>query len=204
MPIRSLKSFLRAYQEVKYDWKPLDEVIFRACREMRSHRSQPKIFAKIALINRTYRANLGRGSGVQWVEWKVANEYIKERTDSILAPLSKVKVFSRTSLPVVLEAHERFVQITHKVTNRVENSFCSKYLSFHFPDVVPIFDNKAYDTSRRLVRNQLKKGLGANRWNFHYIRHCGALLILIDYLRDHGYRNPKLKRIDNVLYEKAY
>lgn len=199
MKIRNLKGFLAAYEKTEYWWEPLDRPIQWACRTMAGHTNQEEVFGKIALVNRTYRTNLHLGAS--GAEWKLAGVYVDKRVDNILAPLARIKEFSRDSLPPVVEAHERLVRLSYAVTKRVQNSFCAKYLSFHFPHAVPIFDNKAYNTSWRLVGRQLPNNPYPENWNSDYIYHCQAILLLMDYLRQQGYKDPNLKLIDNVLYK---
>src|SRR5437016_1628556 len=69
--IKDLRSFLKEYQNHEqgikakdwhyYWWIPLDRPILTACKEHPDHSDYSEIFAKIALVNRMYRSQLGRG-----------------------------------------------------------------------------------------------------------------------------------------------
>ena len=199
MPVNTIDDFKSTYREVTYWWEPLDRPILRACREMPDHTAVEDVFAKIALVNRTYRANLQMGT--KRAEWKAAERFVQSGVDNRIAALRTAAPFSSTTLSLVLEAHENLVDILKPLTGRVENSFVAKYLSFHFPSVVPIFDRNAYATSWRLVGARIAGIPHPNWYNTKYQYHCAALLILINELVQDGVQAPSLKLIDNVLYD---
>ena len=89
-----------------------------------------------------------------------------------------------------------------KVANRVENSFISKYLHFHFPESVPIFDSYAYDVSWQLAAapTSEQRACYDKRVNWKYAYHCGALLEIMSTLQKYGVKLPSLKLIDVLLY----
>jgi hypothetical protein len=201
MAVRNTKDFIKAYRMAQYWWEPLDRPILTACRKMPNHVSNEEVFAKIALVNRVYRANLHLGTTD--AEWKLATLLVKINFDNTIAQLRNLKSYSNKSKALVIATHEDFVKITYKVTKRVENSFCAKYLSSHFPAVVPIFDGKSYATSWKLKGRYLGKDLYHNNWNSDYGYHCEAILLLISDLRQERISNPSLKLIDKILYESG-
>jgi len=169
------------------------------CADSPRHTSVKDVFAKVALINRGYRANLELGA--RDAEWKVAERFVKGRVDEIMAPLHKLSVFSAASLPVILDVHEQLARLASKVTARVENSFVSKYLHFHFVDLVPIFDRYAYERSWKLA--PLPKAdwpLYSRRKNYDYACHCASVLTVMNKLEEGGVKSPKLAIIDVLLY----
>lgn len=156
------------------------------------------MFAKIALVNRLYSTNL------QWaganIERRLAEHLVKARVDDGLVPLRQIEKLDRSSIAPVVGVHEWLVEAVKKVTRRVENSFCAKYLSFHFPKCVPIFDGYAYENSWRVVKSQLPRGLYPDNWNRDFAYHAEAVLRLTDVLVGAGITDYSLKRIDYVLY----
>jgi hypothetical protein len=201
MAVRNTKGFINAYTKAEYWWEPLDRPILTACRMMPNHVANEEVFAKIALVNRVYRANLHLGTTN--AEWKLAELLVRMKFDNTIAQLRKLKSFSNKTKASVIAAHEDFVKIAYKVTKRVENSFCAKYLSSHFPAVLPIFDSKSYATSWKLKGGSLGKDLYDNNRNCDYGYHCEAILLLITDLRREGISNPNLKLIDSILYESG-
>jgi hypothetical protein len=133
-------------------------------------------------------------------EEKLASAMVDEGFDSIVSPLSGLSRFTSQTLTTVVGVHEKFVQLARAVTGRTENSFCAKYLSFHHPQAVPIFDHNAYNSSWRLMQDRLPKGLYKDNWNIDYGYHCEAILHLTKALEDAGIRDYDLKQIDYVLY----
>ncbi len=190
--------FVAGYALADLWWEALDRPILRACRERPEHSDPHEVFGKVALVNRAYRANLQMG--VKDAEWQLAERLVRDNVDGLISPLNSVTTFTRDTLGTVLDVHEGLVRLTYKVANRVENSFCAKYLSFHFPGVVPLFDRYAYACSWRLMTEGLPRGLYANRWNVDYGYHCEAVLALVEVLHKQGIREPVLKLVDSVLY----
>jgi hypothetical protein len=196
----NVAEFVERYRDTETDywWEALDRPIFRACSDSPQHLDAKEVFGKVALINRCYRANLHMGA--KNAEWNLAGAMVKGRFDDVMERLQVVAGFSRDELPRILNAHEEFVRLAHDVTKRTENSFCAKYLSFHFPKSVPIFDSFAYNVSWQLEKDHIPTGLYADNWNVDYGYHCEALLRLIDALHNEGVANPDLKRVDYILY----
>lgn len=190
--------FVSGYASAGLWWEALDRPILRACKEYPTHSDAREVFGKVALVNRAYRANLQMG--VKDAEWKLAELLVNDNADKVISPLSCVSAFSRDTLETILAVHDDLVRLTYRVTNRVENSFCAKYLSFHFPEVVPLFDGYAYACSWRLMKERLPRGLYRDRWNVDYGYHCEAVLALVEVLHERGIRKPVLKLVDSVLY----
>lgn len=194
----TLDEFVERYRAVDYWWEHLDRPILRACQEMPAHRNQREVFGKIALINRAYRANLQMGA--RDAEWNLARAMVEAKFDEFVRPIADSRCFDRGSLMTIMAAHEKFVRLAYGVTKRVENSFCAKYLSFHFPKVTPLFDSNAYGASWKLAKAVLAVGLYQGNWNIHYGYHCEAVLHLLSVLDEHGITEPDLKFVDYVLY----
>jgi len=202
MKLKQIKDFIQAYRNVDYYFKPLDQAILRACRRNPRHNNESEVFAKIALVNRTYRANLDRylDRASKDAEWRLAEKFVHENIDNDLLPLKNIRRFNRNSLDTIVQTHEKLIQIVYTITKRAQNSFCSKYLSFHFPKTVPIFDSHSYDVSWHLIGNQVKATRFDENRNYDYGYHCEAILLLVEVLLRRGIKNPDLKLVDCVLY----
>jgi hypothetical protein len=208
MKLKQIKDFIQAYRNVDrnvddyYYFKHLDQAILTACRKNPAHNDASEVFAKIVLINRTYRANLDRylDRPIKDVEWRLAEKFVDGNIDKELLPLKNIRRFNRNSIDTIVQVHEKLVQLAYTITKRTQNSFCSKYLSFHFLKTVPIFDSHSYDASWRLVGNQVKAARFDENRNFDYGYHCEAILLLVEVLLRRGIKNPDLKLVDCVLY----
>ena len=141
MKLKQIKDFIQAYRNVDdyYYFKPLDQAILYACRKHPDHNNESEVFSKIALVNRTYGANLHRylGRASKDTEWRLAKTFVHEIIDNELLPLKHIRRFNRNSIDTIVQTHDKLIQIVYTITKRTQNSFCSKYLSFHFPKIVP-------------------------------------------------------------------
>lgn len=191
----TIDEFVVAYRGVEYWWHALDEPILGLCSRHSDHIDARIVFGKVALINRAYRANVQMG--VSNAEWTLAEALVAARFDETLSPLKTLDRLDAAALPVLLDAHERLVSVAKQATRRVTESFCSKYLSFHFPRLAPLFDSRAEKTAKSLP---LPRQAWSNAGNPRYRAHCGRVLDLISALRSAGIAEPDLKKLDYVLY----
>lgn len=200
----ALGRFCKQYKRLEsdgasYSWSALDGALARVCSTMPSHTAAEEVYAKIRLINRAYLANLQFGTPN--AEWKLAEKFVKGKADAVIAPLRSSRDFSAERLPKLLDAHEELVKLAAKVTGKVHNSFVSKYLHFHFPEAVPVFDNYAYDAVWRLAPAPESEYVRyENRVNCDYGCYCGSVLELMKLLRGRGIKSPSLKLLDILLY----
>lgn len=201
MPFKDIEEFCASYKQLEMDggayaWAVLDRSLIGICSDLPLHVRVEEVFAKVAIINRTYRANLQ--CKIKDAEWKVAEKFVAEGADAIINPLRRFSKFSSDALLTVLESHEALLKLVRQVTQSVENSFVSKYLNFHFPDTVPLFDSNAYNASRKLAPLPESERTQYNqRLNRDYGFHCGALLQLIKSL---DVESPRVKLLDVLLY----
>jgi len=196
--MNTLDDFVKAYQSTDYSWEAMDQVIIRMCDENPGHTQVPEVYAKVALINRAYRANMQMGA--KNAEWNVAKLLVDQKSDKFIAPLRVLPRFGRETISEIVSTHESLVQLVHTVTNRTTNSFASKYLSFHAPRVVPLFDSNSYKVAQQLVGDRVRRELYRGNANWKYGYHCEAVLLLVEALYGRGVDNPNLKLVDCVIY----
>lgn len=150
-----IDKFLAAYK--KYDpdyyYRYIDEAISRVFQKYPRHTSLEQVFAKISLVNRVYRANIERKR--KGAEWELAEHLVDNKFDNTITPLKKIRKFDAGTLPEIVGVHERFVNIAKKALRVRAASFCSKYLHFHCPMIIPIFDSRAYETAWKLVGKEI-------------------------------------------------
>jgi hypothetical protein len=199
-----MKHFRAKYKEVVKAWNtegdtthrwilPLDQIILRACSNQRDHTDTAEVYAKVALVNRMYNAKLTHDK-----EWKVANAFVEGdgngNADSILTPLYQLKGFNARTLVRIVTGHANLVRLVKQAIGVNANVFCSKYLSFHLPQTVPIFDSKSKETSEELIPSLAGDG------EAEYEMHCRRILRLCNDLRREGIERPDLKAMDYILY----
>jgi hypothetical protein len=200
--MQTISEFVENYDKLKSRmwWEPLDRPIIQLCDESPQHEDVEVVFAKVALVNRVYRTNIQMS--VKNAEWALAETLVHEKVDRIILPLRPLRTFGPACLEPIRSVHEKLVQLVRRVTKRFENSFCSKYLSFHFPEVVPIFDNFAYRAAWSLCKGIVPWPDQRNCLNANYRWHTAATFHLWQELARKGFvgERLKLKLIDYVLY----
>ncbi|HZU35486.1 MAG TPA: hypothetical protein VFA18_06250 [Gemmataceae bacterium] len=180
----------------------IDRPILDACKARPGHKKKDRysVYGKVALANRMYGARLGWFTKVEDPEWAVAKRLASDRVDSLVRGLAALGELNERTVSAVVAAHARLVSLIHSVAKREYLSFSSKYLSFHWPRLVPIFDSGSALWSKRIVAELQQEGPVVG--DTEYAMHCGRIITLRNYLRDkkNGVRNPDIKLIDYVLY----
>ena len=200
--MKTLADFLSEYERVQtngYNWEVLDKTLFELCKQIPDHTDAKQIVAKVGLVNRAYRANLQMGT--EDAEWKLAQHLKNSDIDEHLTKLRSLASFDESTAPVVLQAHHRLVKLCKEVTGRWALSFASKYLSFHVPRVVPIFDSYSYAEGWKYARGSVASPLPGKAAE-DYRWHTASVLFLANHLRKQGI-DPDVKLIDVVLYGQA-
>jgi hypothetical protein len=200
--MKDLADFLSEYKRVQtngYKWEILDKTLFELCKQIPGHTDARQIVAKVGLVNRAYRANLQMGT--KDAEWKLAQRLLTSDIDDHLNKLRSLPSFNDATAPVVLQAHHSLVAVCKEVTGRWALSFASKYLSFHVPRVVPIYDSLSNKEGRRYARGRVTSALPGSAAE-QYRWHTASVLFLANHLRKQGIE-PDVKLIDVVLYGQA-
>ena len=185
-----------------YYFKYLDETLFDLCKKFPDHTDEQKVFAKVAIINNVYRANLhmsGRGA-----EQRLAAHLVKVKFDDKIELLRNMSAFDKATINDIVRIHGYFVRLTDNLLGKRAISFCSKYLNFHFPNIVPIFDSRAYKTIWRYVGAELNHLDYDDKINADYAYFCDAILEIVKILEANHVKHPSLKIIDVLLYDTLY
>lgn len=199
----TINNLAKLYQnEVRPERTILDQQIFSLVNRYPDHENLEAVVAKVIFVNRVYRTNLHLSR--KGAELRLAKRFVKARktTDAVVRSVRMLGRFSRKSEPAVSQAHQRLVEVVSRVTQRDEESFCSKYLSFHAPKTVPILDQYAYESAWRLVGHRFERGLFAGTRNRNFRCHAACVLELIDLLGEKGQKRVDLKWLDYVLYSR--
>lgn len=207
--IRNIPEFVEMYRKHEcgirdkdpayYWWIPLDRPILGACKDNPGHTDPCEVYAKVALVNRMYSAQLGRGKVKKYeAEDEVAAALHTSDIDRFIEPLFDLDTLTEPDLPKVVECHGKLVKIVRTGAKNDALVFASKYLSFHAPRVVPIYDKRASSTARRIL-----KGRSGFRGYGPFEKHCRRVLALMDLLIQERFK-PNVKMIDYVLYSDDY
>lgn len=142
------------------------------------------------------------------IEDRVAEALTSSEADEIITDLRKLVEFTEATLKNVADGHAKLVDLINRRIKRKEKVFCSKYASFHLPEIVPILDSRSEKEAKRLVKELERNGdyvesddsQQNNKDPDRYKKHCANLLRLMNELRKHGVAKPSLKKLDHVLY----
>jgi hypothetical protein len=158
-----------------------NEVLYRMCRERPLHDDMDTIQSKIVLIGRITGASLERGvrPGLRMSE--VAQTISRSDLDQHIERLNALDRPTDDNLSVLLEAHQYLTDLLESITGVRKRVLASKYLHFHAPQAVFIFDSKADLMLRRQMpkRNHPIKFLGV------YDKKFEAFALRCIYYRDH-------------------
>lgn len=130
-----------------------NEVLYRMCSEKPRHRDIDIIKSKLWIIGRAYSAAIERKAGPDF-KIETAAEILKaSEIDSHISRLSKIARTDESNLDTLLCAHKCLTDALQSATGIEKRSLASKYLHFHTPKAVFIFDSIA----NRNLRNRLSQ-----------------------------------------------
>ena len=158
------------------------------CEKHPANKKLDIVIRKVWIIGRTYAAAVERRkipAGREKVD--VDSLYINHVAPALIASEIDLKLnrvlqyrdFSNEALAAILDAHEYFLTVLRTFTDDDKRSLASKYLHFHAPKHIPIFDEMAETALARLnPRHKLQEApVGFDR---RYTRFVLLLLRLSD------------------------
>jgi hypothetical protein len=173
--------FARRALDRQSAWDLSNQVLYDLCRTHPRHRDDAVIIAKVRLIGRTYAAAIERRQGRRDVAGDdfyldvVAPEMRRSRVDRLFAPLRRLR---RPDADAVLPVHARLTAVFERITGHEKRALASKYLHFHFPRAVYLFDERADRAVRRLTGagriNASDRGSGDPAYARFFVR-CAQL-----------------------------
>jgi hypothetical protein len=175
-----------------YDWRKMDECLYGFFQQHPGHSESELeyVCAKVCLVNRAYRAKLH----LQVSEKDFAEHLCKIGwLNEAIRELNEYSDFSSESLAKVIEHHRRLVEMGREWANL--ESFCSKYLHFHCPGVVPIYDTRAWQSLKKYYPSRLK-------WNvpYYYGDFCNCFLEFYQWAQVAIPGKVSVKSLDVFLY----
>ncbi len=136
-----------------------NEVLYRMCAEKPLHTSIDVIKSKLWLIGRSYSASIERRAGKDF-KIKDAARIIKESSiDEKIKKVSQIERPDIHNLPEILELHSYFVDLLKESTGIAKRSLASKYLHFHAPRAIFIYDSIANTNLRSKLQGERFKTL---------------------------------------------
>lgn len=126
-------------------------VLYRMCRERPLHTDIDTIKSKLWIIGRAYSAAIERKAGPGFKIEAAAAVLKSSDIDKHISRLMGIDRPSESNLNVLLQAHKSLTDSLQNATGIEKRSLASKYLHFHAPRAVFIFDSKANRKIRELL-----------------------------------------------------
>jgi hypothetical protein len=126
-------------------------VLYSMCSERPLHTDIDTIQSKLWIIGRAYSAAIERKAGPGFKIETAATMLQSSDIDKHIAKLLDIERPSESNLDTLLQAHKSLTDSLQSATGIKKRSLASKYLHFHAPRAVFIFDSIA----NRKIRNLL-------------------------------------------------
>jgi len=150
-----------------------NEVLYRMCEERPRHDNIDTIMSKLWIIGRAYSAAIERKAGEGFSLQQAAEQIKASEIDSHISKLQKIDRTSLENVDTLLTAHKYFTDVLKDITDLNKRSLASKYLHFHAPRCVFIYDSIANRRIREIMtpnkrRFKLKKSFDDDYEGFVY------------------------------------
>ena len=150
------KAVALAQDDSQWVWHAGDQALYRLCEVHPDHSSVQGTVAKLWLIGRSYAAALERsrapGSKTGAALYEVAASSLRESSlDTYVATLRAIRSLDANNVPLLLKTHAHLVGLLKPHTGDDKRSLASKYLHFHAPEAVPIYDAVSERACRTLL-----------------------------------------------------
>jgi hypothetical protein len=197
----------QACSDDDYPWARGDRTLYELCDEEPTHTDLQSVIAKVWLIGRAYAAAIERGRDkttdtdtlTQLYE-VTARSLMESDLDSHLNKLRCYVKIDHNNKRDVLSAHLHLLDVLLNVTRKRKRSFAAKYLHFHCPSVVPIYDSYAEGTLRKLVPTP---SLIPKNYDHAYADFVERFIILREQLSHQYGRVLTPRQLDRLLWLKG-
>lgn len=159
--IADYKAFLKQKQTQQNYYKVGNEVLYEMCKKYPHHDDIGVIISKTLLIGRSYSAAIERTSknvnkGDDYYTDIVGPILLKKaksiKLDTRLDDLNAKSLDYKDCVEEVLRLHKQLLEIYVVISGMEKRSLASKYLHFHCPGKVLIYDSRADKAACKLVQ----------------------------------------------------
>lgn len=210
----TLAQIERSRSDTSDVWTFGNSILYRMCEENPEHKEFGIVAGKLLLIGRSYGAAVERRRVISADTKRVSTDefynyiaakMIESNLDGVLMRVREHGEFSREGLRVTLEAHQFLISLLQPLTNQRNRSLASKYLHFHAPAQVPIFDNIASGELFRLMSRHRLTAEMDNQFDALYERFSLLLLDLREEIKNGDRDGARLtpRELDRLLLQSA-
>lgn len=171
-----------------------NKVLYKLVEDYPSNTNYDEIVAKFWIIGRTYAAAIERRSNkddtpgdfyYDYVAPTIANSELESRINDIKnANYSEI---TEDVLKKILSVHGYLVNLIKGITGKEKRSLASKYLHFHLPNLVFIYDSRVASVIGKFIQGNTK-GLDIDEeWDSVYARFAYKAFEIYKKLKDDGF-----------------
>lgn len=205
---KTVDLFLQHLNSKGSRWELANNILYEMCKKHPLHKNEDEIVAKLWIIGRTYAAALERRKNKKDDE----NDFYYEEVVPVIKKISSnlddsIKVINKTGKIVdILKTHKLLVDYFKKLTELEKRSLASKYLHFHCPKAVYIYDSIAKSSLSKLVKYSDKsflKNINKESYDETYASFITRILILKNHLETSLNIKLSPRDMDNFLLSKT-
>lgn len=196
------------YKDEDNSFRDANKVLYDFVEKHPSHTDKDFVVAKFWLIGRTYAAAAERckkDDKKEFYYYHLAPGIkSKELDDKIKEIKRRYKTLSNDALYKVLELHKYLVGMIKDITGKENISLASKYLHFHLPNLVFIYDSRASSVIGDFVKGKIfSKDLEGKEFDITYAKFAYKAFEIykelknINFSSNYGDTLPRV--IDNLL-----
>ena len=188
-------------------WVLANSILYDLCDKYHFHNNPDEIVTKIWLIGRSYAAAIERNkkaknnSGEYYYSTvsPVIIQHGKE-IDSMIEKLNSIERITLDNIQTLLSAQGFLTRVFFSITDQEKRSLASKYLHFHSPQSVFIYDSVAHKTLGKLVKGNLQSSdFDGDSVDIEYAKYCIRALKLRDYIQAKYNLDLSMRQIDSLL-----
>ena len=211
--IKNDNDVLELYDEFSSEkdsrWKFCNKVLYEMCEAEPKHTDSDVIIGKILLIGRSYAAAIERR--------KTATKENDDFYDDIVAPemlkiggeldekIRELSLSKKDSVKNLLSTHKYLTDVFYSISGLEKRSLASKYLHFHCPSKVFIYDERARRAIQSIVQypnRDILKEAEQMGYDDEYGDFVCRILELKNFLRSRKGIQLSPRQIDNFLLTK--
>ena len=191
------------------NWEFMNKILYDMCSKYPTHTDTSIVMAKICLIGRSYSASIERRKtkpktedSDDFYEQKVAPKIMKSDIDKWLSSLKKYKKIRQECLPEILKTHFNVMKIFNKISGLNKRSLASKYLHFHLPKLLYIYDSRAIKGLRSILPRQKAINM-LTGYDDEYSKFCYKLFSLQKQIENKHHKKLSTRQLDRLLLLKS-
>lgn len=205
---KEYNEFLRERMKKPMDFKMGNAVLYDMCKKYPYHNDTDEIISKIWLIGRSYAAAIERrknagddGISDDFYYDKVAptiKRYSK-RLDRELDRIKSLEGDYKDNAESILSLHKYLMNAFKEITGLEKRSLASKYLHFHCPDKILIYDSRAQAAARKIVQRPNKPKEWSEKYDSGYVDFVCRVIDMTEIIKSETGKSPTPREVDNFL-----